>query len=152
MWGLERGIGNPSLDTLWSLAKVVKVPLGAFFVEARDDGAADIRRFAEAPIVGQNADGFVAPLLIGFPGSGEIEVSVVDLADGARRESKGNAADLIERLVCTDGSAEIGTSARSAVLWAGNLITFPAGQPHYFQAIGGPARLIAIQQYSPVGG
>lgn len=148
---LERGNGNPSLDTLWSLAKTLNVPLGSFFVDARVENEVDVRRYDDAPMA-QGEEGHVARIMAGWQSSGEIEIAVVTLAANARRESKGNAPGVTERAVCVEGTVEVGTPGRSAVLGVGDLLTFRADQPHFYHAIGGPGRLVVVQQYSAVVG
>ena len=47
---LERGIGNPSIDTLWAVARVLGVPFATLF-EEDDPTAVDVLRFEDAPEV-----------------------------------------------------------------------------------------------------
>ena len=145
---LERGNGNPSLDTLWSLARTLNVPLGSLFVDSRSDSEAEVQRYDDAPILAQSDEGHVARLLAGWQSHGEIEIAVVTLSANARRASKGNSPGVVERVVCAEGNVEVGTTGRSAVLGVGDLLTFRADQPHFYQAIGGPGRLVVVQQYS----
>ena len=54
---LERGVGNPSIDTLWSLARVLGVPFAALF-EDTHPSAVNVLRFDDAPIVARSGRGF----------------------------------------------------------------------------------------------
>lgn len=146
---LERGLGNPSLDTLWAIAKTLNVPLGALFVDARSSEEPEVRRYADAPTLAESEEGHVAKLLAGWPANGEIEIAVVTLAVDARRESQGNAPGVIERAVCVEDRVEVGSRDRSALLGIGDVITFRADQQHFYQAVGGPGRLVVVQQYAP---
>lgn len=148
---LERGMGNPSLDTLWSLAKTLNVPLGALFADHEGSEQPEVRRYEDAPVLTQVDPSHVAKLMAGWRANGEIEVAIVTLAPGARRESSGNAAGVIERAICVEGDVEVGTRDRSAVLAVGDLILIHADQPHFYHAIGGPGRLVVVQQYPPSG-
>lgn len=148
---LERGLGNPSLDTLWALARTLNVPLGGLFVENRGTDQVEIIRYEEAPVLTSDDPGHLAKLLAGWRAAGEIEVSIVELQAGTKRQSSGNSAGVIERLICIQGNVEIGSGDRVAVLSSGDLISFPADQPHYYHAVGAPARVLVVQQYPPEG-
>lgn len=145
---LERGHGNPSLDTLWSLARTLNVPLGAFFVNNQSKSEADVRRLAEAPVIASDGEDYVAQIMAGWQSRGEVELVIVTLASGARRNSRGNAPGVVERALCVKGEVEVGTvGGRSAVLREGDIMTFAATPPHYYWAPNGPGRLVVVQQY-----
>lgn len=144
---LERGHGNPSLDTLWSLAKSLNVPLGSLFVDSRVSSQVEVRRFSDAAVLAHSDGGHDARLLVGWQGKGEIEMALVTLEADARRDSAGNAPGVIEHAVCVEGVVEVGASDQSAVLNVGDLIVFAADQPHFYQAVGGTCRLLVVQQY-----
>lgn len=147
---LERGIGNPSLDTLWSIAKTLNIPLGALFIDTRTSEEPEVRRYVDAATLAESEQ-HVAKLLAGWPANGEIEIAVVELAADARRDSLGNAPGVLERAVCVAGHIEVGTRGHSALLGVGDLITFRADQPHFYHAVNGSGRLIVVQQYAPSG-
>ncbi|MGC0273325.1 helix-turn-helix domain-containing protein [Pseudactinotalea sp. Z1739] len=147
---LERGLGNPSLDTLWAIAKTLNVPLGALFTDSGTNGDLEVRRYADAPAMESDDVGHVAKILSGWRADGEIEIAVVTLADGARRDSRGNAPGVVERVVCVQGTVAVGTEESSAELGVGDLIRFRADQPHFYAAIAGPGRLVVVQEYGDV--
>jgi XRE family transcriptional regulator, regulator of sulfur utilization len=152
---LERGQGNPSIDTLWGLARVLGVSFASLFEE---DGQPDVEvlRFADAPIVagpGRGAtpetgiDGVDLRHLESFTGRTRLEVYTVHLDAGARLASTSHTAGIVEHVVVVEGHAEIGPDGASATLGTGDRIRFPADRPHSYTAIGGPATLIAILDY-----
>ncbi len=145
---LERGLGNPSLDTLWSLAKALHVSLGALFMAQGGRSDMELRRLVEAPVIAREGDEFVAQLMAGWPtNGGEVELSVVTLGAGAVRDSRGNAPDVVERAVCVTGPVAVGPAGREVILEPGDLVTFRADQPHTYRAFDTPARLVVVQQY-----
>ena len=75
--GLERGAGNPSIDTVWALARALNVPFGDLF-DVGDD-VIQVRRIEDARIVTEE-DGFVGRQLLTRHGRGAIELYVLDLA------------------------------------------------------------------------
>lgn len=152
---LERGIGNPSIDTLWLLARVLSVPFAELFEENGED--LDVLRFEDAPAmtgsdrdwrrIGGRGDGFELRTLIRFRARGEIEGYVLDLAPGARRSAKPHPAGMVEHVFVVSGQVDIGVEGESAVLGAGDRIRFAADRPHHYQALDGPARLFLIGSY-----
>lgn len=144
---LERGSSNPSLDTLWAIAKSLNVSLGAFFVAVDRDREPHVRRFRDAPSLTKEGGAHQAKLLLGWQASGEIEIAFVSLESGTRRDSPGNAPGVVERVVCVTGRVEVGPNDNYATLDVGDLITFRADQPHFYHAPDGPGELVVVQQY-----
>ncbi len=143
---LERGVSNPSLDTLWAIAKSLNVSLGALFVDPGVQEPA-VRRYADAPALTAEDQAHQAKLLLGWHARGEIEIAFVSLERGTRRESPGNAPGVIERVVCVRGEVDVGLTDNYATLGVGDLITFRADRPHFYHAPRGSAELVVVQQY-----
>lgn len=144
---LERGNGNPSLDTLWSLARTLNISLGSFFEATSSKPDVELLRLADAPIMVQDGEDFRAQLLSLWRPAGEVELCVMTLGDCAKRDSQGNAPGIVERVLCVEGRVNVGTVQGSAELDPGDMFTFAADQPHFYHAIGGRARLVTVQQY-----
>ena len=144
---LERGNGNPSLDTLWSLAQSLNISLGALFVPSSGRTDAELCRLVDAPVIASDEGAYVAQLMASWRPQGEVEVSVVTLAAGAERNSAGNAPDVIERAVCASGQVAVGPVGREQILEEGDMITFRADQPHVYRAGDQGGRLVVVQQY-----
>lgn len=144
---LERGVSNPSLDTLWAIAKSLNVSLGAMFVDPDGVQEPAVRRYVDAPALTAEGQAHQAKLLLGWQARGEIEIAFVSLEHGARRDSPGNAPGVIERVVCVQGEVDVGLPDNYSTLGVGDLITFRADQPHFYHAPDGPGELVVIQQY-----
>src|SRR5687768_8203163 len=82
--GLERGIGNPSVDTVWALAQALNVPFGELFEDSADDHI-QVQRIEDAQTVTQH-EGFTGRRLLTRRNRGNLEVYVLDLEAGARRD------------------------------------------------------------------
>jgi transcriptional regulator with XRE-family HTH domain len=75
--GLERGTGNPSVDTVWALAHALNAPFGELFDE--DDGdMVQVSRIDDAQVVTAER-GFTGRKLLTRQGRGGLEVYVLDL-------------------------------------------------------------------------
>ena len=144
---LERHTGNPSLDTLWALARALNIPLSFLFNDSDADKTLQVVHENEATIVTFDLPNYVARLMACWDVSGEVEIYVLTMAEGTRRDSDSHGFGVVEHAIPIAGRVNIGTSNESAELGPGDLITFLADQPHHYEAIGGPVRLIAIHQY-----
>ena len=142
--GLERGAGNPSIDTVWALARALNVPFGDLF-DVGDD-VIQVRRIEDARIVTEE-DGFVGRQLLTRHGRGAIELYVLDLAAGARRNATAHSPNVLEHVVVVSGTAEVGPDDEPTRLAAGDCLTFSADRAHHYHALGGPARLLSLTDY-----
>lgn len=147
---LERGNGNPSLDTLWALAKTLNVSLGSLFAAQTGSGEIEYRHLSDAPIVARAGDDYIARLMAGWRANGEVEISIVTLAPLAVRNSRGNAPGVIERAICASGLVTVGPNDQARLLAPGDMLTFRADQPHFYEARDEGGVLIVVQQYAPV--
>ena len=143
--GLERGTGNPSVDTVWALAQALNVPFGDLF-EAPGDDAARVHRFEDAQIVTEEA-GFLGRRLLTQQGRAGFEIYVLDLDAGARHDAGAHSPGVIEHLVVIKGRAEVGPEDEPATLEVGDCLTFSADIPHHYRALDGPARLLSVTDY-----
>ena len=152
---LERGIGNPSIDTLWALTRVLDVPFAALF---DDDGhpGVQVLRFEDAPVVARSGQGFqvareghgfLTRHLLSFEGRGVVEAYVVDLEEGARRSASAHSTGVVEHVIVVSGRVDVGAEGESAILESGDRITFQADRSHHYEALDGPARAIAFLDY-----
>jgi transcriptional regulator with XRE-family HTH domain len=143
---LERGRGNPSIDTLWALASALNVPFSGLFEEG---GNGDIRvvRLDKTPVVSQDGDTFRSRHLVTGHAPREVELFVVDLARNSRRDAAGHSPGVVEHVIVMDGCADVGPLGRSEVLEVGDCITFPADRPHIYRAFDDPLRLLVVHEY-----
>jgi transcriptional regulator with XRE-family HTH domain len=143
---LERHSGNPSLDTLWALARALEIPLGFLFTD--HDGGPGVRivRAGEGSIAFEEP-GYVSRLLAGWEVDGEIEFYATTIERGARHDSESHGTSVVEHTLVIKGRVEIGIGNETLELGPGDLISFPAAQPHHYRALGGPAHLVGLHQY-----
>jgi XRE family transcriptional regulator, regulator of sulfur utilization len=144
---LERGKGNPSVDTLWSLASALHVPVAFLFQEDDPGGAVRLLRLGDAPVMAAEGVNFVAQHMVSRRGSGEFEINIISLTAGARRYAKPHNPGLVEHAIPLDGRLEIGPDDQVFVLEPGDLLTFPADRPHHYHAIAGPVRAVVLHEY-----
>ena len=156
LFTLERGNGNPSIDTLWSIAQALSVPFAALFVED-DEALVEVLRFEEAPIIGRHGSrtvrnppaegGFVMRHAFSRHARGEIEGYWVDLEAGAQREARPHATGVVEHVIVVSGTIEITVEGDTTTVSAGDRMTFAADRAHRYRAVDGPARSLTLIDY-----
>jgi quercetin dioxygenase-like cupin family protein len=143
---LERHSGNPSLDTLWALARALEIPLGFLFTDHDSGSGIRVVRDGDGSIAFEER-GYISRLLGGWEVDGEIEFYATTIEGGARHDSESHGTSVIEHTLVIDGRVEIGIGGETLELGPGDLISFSAAQPHYYRAVDGPARLVGLHQY-----
>jgi XRE family transcriptional regulator, regulator of sulfur utilization len=164
IFNLERAQGNPAIDTLWSLARALDVPIGALFV---DTSLLDVRvmRRHEAPILFDETsrprakDGryrhhadigsptFVSRHLVSTHPGRQCELYWIDMAAGSLHESAGHTSGLIEHVVPIVGSVVMSVDNEVVALSAGDRMTFPAERPHSYKTTDEAAALLSLLEY-----
>lgn len=144
---LERGKGNPSLDTLWALATALHISLGALFTGPSNRTEIKVQRLPDAPTIARDGQRFVARLMASWTPAGEVEVSMVSLAPNSKRQSRGNSRGIIEHAICIEGPVEVGPNNTMVLLQKGDMVTFLADQPHSYVTKDSPGGLVVVQHY-----
>jgi transcriptional regulator with XRE-family HTH domain len=142
---LERGIGNPSVDTVWALAEALNIPFGDLFDGARED-VIEVRRIEDAQTITEE-EGFRGRRLLTRHRRGALELYVLDIERGARREAAAHSPGVIEHVIVISGQAEVGPADQPATLGAGDCMTFSADRPHVYRAVGASTRLLSLTDY-----
>ena len=143
---IERHNGNPSLETLWALARALEIPLGFLFTDQDGDTVVRVVRQDESAIAFEQP-GYISRLVAGWEVAGEIEVYTTTMESDARRESASHGAGVIEHALVVEGRLQIRVGDEAEELDPGDLMSFPADQPHQYRALNGPVRVVGIHQY-----
>jgi transcriptional regulator with XRE-family HTH domain len=131
--GVERGLGNPAVDTVWALAQALNLPFGALF----DDDPRDlvhIRRLDDAPVV-SSAPGFLGRRLLTLQGLSQLELYVLELDADALRNAAPHPRGVIEHVIVISGKAEIGPNDNPLVVETRDYVSFLADRPHQYRGI-----------------
>lgn len=118
---LENGVRNPTLATLYALAGPLQVPLATLLAEQPGASVADggMRvRLLEATRAGDRVR----------------EVYALDLDASALRDSPAHSPGVIEHLLVTAGSLEVGRVGESVALAAGGSHTWLSDVAHTYRA------------------
>ncbi|WP_353981567.1 XRE family transcriptional regulator [Salinicola endophyticus] len=127
---LEQGDGNPTLDTLWRLARQLGVPFGTLvapLAAAVDDAGASVQ------------------LIMQSRSDVPVDAYLMRLAPHHRREAEAHTAGTRETVQLIEGSLTVGPPADSRQLDVGECYTFASDVPHaYLSGDSGAALLVTI--------
>ena len=148
---IERGQGNPSIDTVWALASALGVPFTSLFHdEPPADDVSVVREDDGSVIAIEDAgldEGLVVRHMLTRTGGALIEIYTLVLDEGAVCPAEAHVAGLFEHITVAAGKVEISNDSFKETLKQGDLISFRADQPHTYRVIEGPVRLVSVHEY-----
>ncbi len=130
---LEAGVGNPSLETLWSLSLALDIPF-ARLIEPQQPQVQVLRKGEGISVASEQAD-YTAILLATCPPSARRDIYLVIVQPGEPRLSQPHMAGVVEHVILTQGRALIGLAQDPIELHAGDYISYPGDQAHIFEAL-----------------
>jgi len=148
---IERGQGNPSIDTISSLASALNVPFAALLTEEATSAKVAVVRAQEASVAaaerGEEEGEMVVKRMLTRPRPGSVEIYTLRLEQGAVRRANGHVSGLVEHVVVCSGTVEIAGAGFSEILGAGDMISFKADEPHSYAVLQGPVKLVSIHEH-----
>lgn len=128
---LESGRRNPTLDTLYALARPLGVPLAALV------------DFADGAVVAD--DGFETVLLhTDRTATATSEVWLLRVSAGVTRSSPAHSSGVVEQLIVLAGSCRVEHGGGSVEVAAGGHAVWPADVPHTYAAGSSGLRAINV--------
>lgn len=133
---LEAGRGNPTVETLYGLAKVLGVTFADLLVEA---GAPPVHvvRAGEGPAV----PGAVVQARLLRQASvqrARVEMYEMTVVPGEPRHADGHQPGVTEQLLVHAGRLRVGPESGPVELGPGDFAVFEASGPHLYEALDGP--------------
>lgn len=140
---LEAGAGNPTIETVSSLARALGEPLSGLLEQPSGDGLTVVRG-ADVEVL---KDGGVdLRALHRIESSGLIcEIYDQRVRSGGRRESPGHAGT--EHTVVQSGRLDVSVGGRHVALGPGDYIAFDARSPHSYAAPEGPVSSVLLLRH-----
>ena len=144
---LEAGGGQPTIETLWKIAKALDVPFSSLLSNGSGSGTTVIRRAESRPLA-SDGGGFTSRALFPLEGERQVEFYELRLAPGAGEEADAHAAGTTENLLVARGAVEVVTGDGTHRLSDGDAILFDADVPHAYRNVGeGEAVLYLVMTY-----
>ncbi|MBK5407859.1 helix-turn-helix transcriptional regulator [Pseudomonas sp. TH34] len=130
---LESGIGNPSIETLWSLATAMGLQVTRFFEQPQQH--LRVIRANEGLTTYAETAHYAATLLADCPAGMRRDIYRLKVQPGEVRLSQPHPFGTVEHVVLCSGSANIGPANEPVLLYAGDYISYLANAPHVFEAL-----------------
>jgi transcriptional regulator with XRE-family HTH domain len=131
---IERGDGNPSVETLWRVSRALGVPLGALLSPpARRPRVRLIAAGSGAPVVSES--GMAVRLLHAAAHQHRSEVFEVDLPRGVDQATEAHLPGTEEVIVCLKGRMRAGPYDQEVEIGPGDTVWFTADVPHHYHAL-----------------
>ncbi|WP_053957832.1 helix-turn-helix domain-containing protein [Sulfobacillus thermosulfidooxidans] len=122
---LERGLANPTLDTLWTLSQALGVSFGTLITP-------DTASFGETFEV-DDQFGQTSLLARDHADFGVVETYRMNLRARTRREAKAHPPGVFEVVTGIRGDCQVGPLDSLRFVHAGDVLTFFADRPHVYE-------------------
>ena len=142
---LETGDGNPSLETLWRLARAFDIPLGTLLGEG-DPPKSRLILADEGTLV-ESEEGMATRLILAEGRAQRTELYEIHLAAGTEYLSQ-HQPGTEELVICLGGTLEAGPTGQEAQLEKGDALWFPGDLPHRYWTPDG-AWGLSLMAYPP---
>lgn len=143
---LESGVGNPSLETLWTLCVTLDVPFSRLLDPPRPRTQV-IRADEGLAVAAENADYRVTLLTASPPGSRR-DIYRINAEPGMARASDPHMPGVVEHVLLTSGRALVGAEDELVELHPGDYIAYPADLPHVFEALAPSTSAVLISEHA----
>jgi transcriptional regulator with XRE-family HTH domain len=133
---LEAGRGNPTVETLYGLAKVLGVTFADLLVEADAPPVHVVRADEGAQIAGAVVQARL--LRQAAVERARLELYDMRVLPGEPRHADGHQPGVTEQLLIHDGRLRVGPESGPVELGPGDFAVFEASVPHLYEALDGP--------------
>lgn len=133
---LEQGTGNPTVDTLFSIATALGVPVTRLV--AQQEQVMAVQRSGE--VVWQEHAGYESRELDHVYGSGVIENYLLRIgsdSSGTGKPSEPHPVGTLEHLYVISGRVRVGPADTPVELAAGDFVRYPGDRPHMYESLDG---------------
>lgn len=130
---LEAGVGNPGIETLWSLCVTLNIPFSRL-MEPDTRQLQVIRRGEGLSVTAALAD-YQAILLASCPPGARRDIYLLEVQPGSERVSHPHNPNTVEHIIIARGRALVGPVDTAVELNVGDYITYPGDEPHLFRAL-----------------
>jgi transcriptional regulator with XRE-family HTH domain len=142
---LEAGNANPSIETLWAIAKALGVPFGRLI----EPPAPDVRvvRDGEGVRVQSAASPYEAELLLSASRRGSFELYRLTADPGPVRHAEAHSRGVVEHVLVLAGGMRAGPAAHPVELGPGDLASFAGDAPHVYETLVPGTRALLVMDY-----
>ena len=132
---LEQGRGNPTIETLWSLAIALGVPFSDLLEDRRATTTAVVRARQGARVRGSTPGGQLdLRLLDRVERGGLVEIFDMFLPAGTEHLGNSHGSGVVERVLVHEGSITVGPAAGPLTLGPGDYARYSGDGPHVYRS------------------
>lgn len=142
---LESGVGNPSIETLWSICIVLNIPVSRLLESPKEE--IKIIRYGEGVSVSSENMDYQATLLSSCPPNVSRDIYWIEVKPGQPHYSEPHHTGVTEHVIIVKGRAKLGLVSESYELNEGDYITYPGDRQHVFEALQEGTRAMLISEY-----
>jgi transcriptional regulator with XRE-family HTH domain len=142
---LEAGKGNPTIETLSSLATALGVPFGDLLAGGAPEPVHVVHAGEGTTVPGTAND---LRLIVRLPGNPPIELYEARFPSRARRSAGAHGPGTREHVLVVQGALRTGPVERAVDLRAGDYAGFAADELHLYEAGPRGARALLIMQWA----
>ena len=135
---LERGQGNPTIETVWAIANALNVPFSHII-----DGVEAVKSFSEDGDKDRENVRFIER----YGTNPQIEVYEMTIAEGHSRVSSAHPPGVFERVIALRGEMYVGNEADGTLLRPGQSYAFAGDSEHTYSALNGPSTALVLIEY-----
>ncbi len=139
---IERGEGNPSIETLWRISKALNIQLSGLLATMPPARVRAVPKESGPRVHARS--GMEAWLIAEEAGPRRSELFDIELPPGAEQQAEAHPQGATEVVVCTTGSVTVGPVGEEVELKAGDSAWFVADGPHRYAAGKNGARLVNL--------
>lgn len=130
---LEGGQGNPSLETMWSLATAYDIALSRLLDPPT--ASVSVIRSGEAPLLASSNTDYVAALLSSGSANVRRDLYLISANPGPIRDSQPHPVGTVEHVVIGRGRARMLAGGQETELGPGDYMSYPGDEVHQFEAL-----------------
>ncbi len=144
---MEKGVGNPTINTIWKIANGLKVPYTRL-LEADERGTTLVRRAAVLPQQAESGEYRVSCYFRGDNGR-NFELFYMELDPKGRHASAGHLAQAQEYVYVIEGELTVETGGERYLLQPGDALGFDSTVEHTYENQGSVLVTGMIINYYP---
>lgn len=143
---LETGQANPSLETMWAIAQVFNVPVGALV--GSDTRRSWVVRAGEGPRIASATNAYQIQQLLSLRGVSGVDVTLLETEpEDEPRQSKPHHQGSVEHLLVLQGRIRVGPAGKEEELAIGDLISFPGDLEHTYTTLEAGTRCLVMMEF-----
>jgi transcriptional regulator with XRE-family HTH domain len=147
---LEQGRGNPTIETLWSLALALGVAFSDLLEDRRETATVVVRAQQGARVLGSAPGGQLDLRLVDrIERGGLVEVFDMFLPAGTEHLGRPHGTGVVERVFVHAGTITAGPAGDPIALGAGDYARYSGDGPHIYRSAGEDVHGMLLVGYPP---